>query len=61
MSRRPAAITKSELDRLIRAGRDAGLREVLIEVNGVKVVYPLDANYVDKSKSKLEKKRRALI
>lgn len=61
MPRRRAAITKAELDRLIKAGQDAGLREVLIDVNGVKITYQLAVDSGENAKAKVAKTRRALI
>jgi hypothetical protein len=40
MSKRPAAITQSEIKRAICAGKDAGATEIEVRVNGqVSIVY----------------------
>jgi hypothetical protein len=44
MTNRPARITQSEIDRLIRAGKKAGLGEVRIKIgNEAWVSFPLTA------------------
>lgn len=61
MSPRPASISQADMNRVLKAARKAGAREVEITAAGMTVKISLDVDSVEKSKVKLAEKRRRLI
>lgn len=58
--KRPAPITRAQIERAIKAAKSAGAVTVEIEAGGIKLRYSLGENIGEKLKAKLDKPRSVI-